>query len=145
MARHCRHWARQIGLVYFADLVGAGIGALGVVLALYLLPGQGVVVLAAIGAALSALAFSRNRHASGPTNGAMDTDSSSDAPRARTSWLLVLYALVLAVLVVPRAEQLFPLYIPPSKPLHIAFDKQNYPDLQLEYTGWTPFSRIDVM
>ena len=38
-------WARQIGVVYFADLVGAGLGALGVVLALYLLPGQGVVVL----------------------------------------------------------------------------------------------------
>ena len=75
----------------------------------------------------------------------MDTGSSSDPPRARVSWLLALYALVLAVLVLPRAEQLFPLYIPPSKPLHIAFDKQTYPDLQLEYTGWTPFSRIDVM
>lgn len=138
-------WARQIGVVYFADLVGAGLGALGVVLALYLLPGQGVVVLAAIGAALSALAFSRNRHASGPTDSGVDTGNASDPPRARVSWLLALYALVLAVLVLPRAEQLFPLYIPPSKPLHIAFDKQTYPDLQLEYTGWTPFSRIDVM
>ena len=138
-------WAWQIGVVYFADLVGAGLGALGVVLALYLLPGQGVVVLAAIGAALSALAFSRNRHASGPTDGGVDTGNASDPPRARISWLLALYALVLAVLVLPQAEQLFPLYIPPSKPLHIAFDKQTYPDLQLEYTGWTPFSRIDVM
>ena len=45
----------------------------------------------------------------------------------------------------PNAANIFTLHIPPSKPLSIAYDKKNYPDIQLEYTGWTPFSRIDVM
>ncbi|MFN2166034.1 MAG: hypothetical protein ACK2U9_07205, partial [Anaerolineae bacterium] len=54
-------WAREIGTLYFADLLGAGLGCLVAVLALYALPGQGVVVLASIGAALAALAFSLQR------------------------------------------------------------------------------------
>ena len=51
-------WAKEIGSLYFADLLGAGLGALVVVFALYRLTGQGSVVLASIGAALGALVFS---------------------------------------------------------------------------------------
>ena len=33
-------WAKEIGSLYFADLLGAGLGALGVVFALYRCPGR---------------------------------------------------------------------------------------------------------
>lgn len=127
-------WAREIGSLYFADLVGAGAGALLVVLALYTLPGQSVVVLAAVGGALAAVAFSLRLEA-----------SSFRLQASRMSVLLSIYMLGLAVIVLPLAPRLFALYIPPSKPLNIAYDEQNFPDIDLEYTGWTPFSRIDVM
>lgn len=135
-------WAKEIGPLYFADLLGAGLGALTIVLALYALPGQGAVMLAAVGSALGALAFSlaRRRSAAG---------DAASAPPIRGQRLLSppalgLYTLLLVVLL-PFAANIFTLYIPPSKPLSIAYDKQTYPDIQLEYTGWTPFSRIDVM
>lgn len=122
-------WAREIGSLYFADLVGAGLGCLVVVLALYTLPGQGAVVLASVAAALSAVAFSRGR---------------ARLTASRVTALLALYASAVAIIVLPLADRLFELYIPPSKPLHIAYDRENFPAIQLEYTGWTPFSRIDV-
>lgn len=146
-------WAREIGTLYFADLLGAGLGCLVAVLALYALPGQGVVVLASVGAALAALMFSIQRARQplpAPSQAVEGKDGQglSNHQPARP-WLgpvlLGGYLLVLAGLVLPRAAQIFDLYIPPSKPLHIAQDKENFPDMQLEYTGWTPFSRIDVM
>lgn len=136
-------WAREIGSLYFADLIGGGLGALGVVLALYRLPGQGAVVLTSIGAALSALAFSLSR--SRPPQEPAGPPPEPGKSRTLPAVLLAVYAAALAVGVLPRADRLFNLFIPASKPLHIANDKVNYPDLTLEYTGWTPFSRIDVM
>lgn len=135
-------YAKEIGSLYFADLVGAGLGCLVAVLALSTLPGQGVVVLASVGAALAALAFSARRSQAR----AADAQAvPAPARAARFTWLLALYALALAIVVLPRADRLYALYIPPSKPLHIVQDKANFPDMQLEYTGWTPFSRIDVL
>jgi hypothetical protein len=134
-------WAKEIGPLYFADLLGAGLGALVIVFALYLLPGQGAVVLASLGAAIGALAFSlaRRRH--------VEAGATAEAVRGHrflSPWVIGPYALLL-LLVLPFAANIFTLFIPPSKPLSIAYDKVNFPDIQLEYTGWTPFSRIDVM
>ena len=127
-------WAKEIGSLYFADLLGAGAGSLMVVAALYALSAQAVVVLAALIAGVSALSFSLAR--------------ASVADKAERRWampgLLTGYGLIL-LLILPLASNLFVLHIPPSKPLSIAYDKENFPDMQLEYTGWTPFSRIDVM
>ena len=125
-------WSKDVGRLYFADLIGAGIGSFLVVLALYAFSGQQVVVLASITAALAALAF-----------------SFAVGDEARRVWMrplsIGIYSLLLIALVLPFADRIFPLYIPPSKPLHIAYDKENFPDVTLEYTGWTPFARIDVM
>ncbi|MGC8780766.1 MAG: hypothetical protein ACP5UQ_07880, partial [Anaerolineae bacterium] len=127
--------AREIGSLYFADLIGAGAGCLLVVAALYALPGQGVVALAAAGAGLAALAF------------AIGQEGAAGQPAAgrRRVGLLAGYVIILLALIVPAADRIFDLYIPPSKPLHIAKDKARFPDLVLEYTGWTPFGRVDVM
>lgn len=138
-------WARQIGSLYFADLIGGGLGALGVVLALYRLPGQGAVVLSSIGAALSALAFSLSRSQPPQEAGEAQPAFQAGGNRRLPAILLAIYIGALAIGVLPRADRLFDLFIPASKPLHIVKDKVNYPDMTLEYTGWTPFSRIDVM
>lgn len=135
-------WAEQIGTLYFADLLGAGLGCLVAVLALSALTGQGVVVLASIGAALAALLFSLQRLHQARGQGA---EAAGGRRQGLGPVLLAVYALALALLVLPRADRLYDLYIPPSKPLSIAQDKARFPDMQLEYTGWTPFSRIDVM
>ncbi|MCX7671852.1 MAG: hypothetical protein N2439_17505, partial [Anaerolineae bacterium] len=119
-------------------LIGAGAGCLLVVAALYALPGQGVVALAAAGAGLAALAF-----AAGQEN-AVARPARLWHGRRRVV-LLTAYVILLLALIVPAADRIFDLYIPPSKPLHIAKDKARFPDLVLEYTGWTPFGRVDVM
>ncbi len=125
-------WSKDVGRLYFSDLIGAGIGSFLVVMALYAFSGQQVVVLASIAAGLAALAF-----------------SFAVGKEARRVWLrplsLALYTLLLIAVILPFADRIFQLYIPPSKPLHIAYDKQDFPDVTLEFTGWTPFSRIDVM
>lgn len=125
-------WAREIGSLYFADLLGAGLGCLAVVAALYTLPGQGVVLLAALGAALAALLFGL---------GARPTHHVS---RLTFHAPLIVYAIILSI-AIPLADRLFPLYIPPSKPLSAVHDKVAHPELELVYTGWTPFARVDVM
>lgn len=125
-------WSKEVGRLYFADLIGAGLGSFLVVLALYAFSGQQVVVLASIAAALAALAFSS----------AVQSDIRPVYLRPAS---IGVYALLLILLVLPLADKLFKLYIPPSKPLHVAYDKENFPDMVLEYTGWTPFARIDVM
>ncbi|MGQ9502739.1 MAG: hypothetical protein ACUVSF_13640 [Anaerolineae bacterium] len=117
-------FARRISTLYFADLMGGGLGCLLVVTLLWALPGQGVVLVAAGLAALAAFCF--NRRVTG---------------RRLLAYVAPLGALVLFG-VAPLAEGLFPLHIPASKPLYQAYAD---PTIQLVYTGHTPFARVDVM
>jgi hypothetical protein len=117
--------AGQIGSLYFADLIGAGLGCLVVVGALSVLSGQGVVLLAALLAALASFFYSLRA--------------------TRTLCLLALVLIVSLVALIPQADSLFPLYIPRSKLLGIALNPIGHPDLRILYTGWNPFSRIDVI
>jgi len=117
--------AKRISTLYFADLMGAGLGCLVVVVMLGLLPGQGVVFFAAGLAALAAVFFSW------PTIN----------DRRSFTWAALVSAGILMALA-PWADRILPLYIPPSKPLYQAYHD---PEIQLEYTGFTPFARVDVM
>jgi len=132
LGRALSAWSKDVGRLYFADLLGAGIGSFLVVLALYRFSGQQTVVIASLFGALSALSFAygTQQYARGQKRGV---------------WTVLAVILALVLVIMPYADTLFRLYIPPSKPLHIAYDKKNFPDIVLEYTGWTPFSRIDVM
>ncbi len=132
LGRALSAWSKDVGRLYFADLLGAGIGSFLVVLALYRFSGQQTVVIASIFGALSALSF------------AYGTKQFAHG-RKQGVWTALAVVLALVLVVMPYADKIFQLYIPPSKPLHIAYDKKNFPDIVLEYTGWTPFSRIDVM
>jgi spermidine synthase len=117
--------AEQIGSLYFADLIGAGLGCLIVLGALSVLSGQGAVLLAALLAALASLFYSLRA--------------------ARRLCLLALVLIVSLGALIPQADSLFPLYVPRSKLLGIALNPVGHPDLRILYTGWNPFSRIDVI
>lgn len=123
--------ARRISALYFADLIGAGLGCLVVVGVLWVLPGQGVVLFGAGLAALAALLFSLGRREAGV----------EPAPTARPTLLAAAGVLVLMALS-PFADRILPLYIPPSKPLNQAYTD---PTVDLVYTGFTPFARIDLL
>jgi hypothetical protein len=125
-------FAKHISTLYFADLIGAGVGCLVVIGALWFLPGQGVVLFAAGLAALSAFFFSRLL--AGPA-------TRSGLGVSRTTILIAGGAILLFALA-PLAERFLPLYIPPSKPLSQA---SSDPTIDLVYTGFTPFARVDVM
>ena len=100
-------WAKEIGSLYFADLLGAGLGAAGIVLALYGLTGQGAVTLASVGAALGALAFSVARMLHAPNETAARSGVSRYMP-----WALGIYAILLLAVVLPPAGT-SPLYTSP--------------------------------
>lgn len=134
--------ARAISSLYFADLIGAGLGCLAVVLALYRLPGQSVVVLAAVGSALAGISFLWGDRPI-PSVASVAGRLLPLSQRALGILSLLIYVSLLVLLILPWAEDLFQLYIPPSKPLHLAYDTSS--GVTLEYTGWNPFSRIDVM
>jgi hypothetical protein len=128
--------AKRISTLYFADLIGAGLGCLVVVGVLWILPGQGVVLFAAGLAALAAFFFSRQQRIDAGWRGA---ESRSNA--SRTTFLASAGAILLFALS-PIADRFLPLYIPPSKPLYQAYTD---PTINLVYTGFTPFARVDVM
>ncbi len=164
--------AKRISTLYFADLMGAGLGCLVVVGALWVLPGQGVVFFSAGLAALAAVFFSRQRRlgqdevlqvhrppesAAGPSElrdsrqGAGDTQQQvvdrGGAPsgKERGAWRGTAFAAAGAVLLFalsPFVDRFMPLYIPPSKPLSQAYAD---PTISLAFTGFTPFARVDVM
>jgi hypothetical protein len=121
--------AKRISTLYFADLIGGGLGCLAVVALLWALPGQGVVLVAAGLAALAALFFSMQpgRDAAGG---------------GRTITYLAAAGAVILFALSPLADRFLPLYIPPSKPL---YQVQADPTIKLVYTGYTPFARVDVM
>jgi hypothetical protein len=123
--------AKHISTLYFADLIGAGIGCLVVVGVLWVLPGQGVVLFAAGLAALAAFFFSRQH----------SPIAEAPVPDTRVTWLSLAGAILLLALS-PIADRFLPVYIPPSKPLYQAYTD---PTIKLVYTGFTPFARIDVM
>jgi hypothetical protein len=125
-------FAKRISTLYFADLIGAGVGCLLVIGALWVLPGQGVVLFAAGLAALAAFFFSRLRA------------DPAKRDRSGVQWATILTAAgaVFLFALAPIADRFLPLYIPPSKPLSQA---DTDPTIDLVYTGFTPFARVDVM
>jgi hypothetical protein len=124
--------AKRISTLYFADLIGAGLGCLVVVGVLWVLPGQGVVLFAAGLAALAAFFFSLWQAAEG---------GRSPIHASRSTFVATVGAILLFALS-PVADRFLPLYIPPSKPLS---QVNSDPTVKLVYTGVAPFARIDVL
>ncbi len=125
-------FSKRISTLYFADLVGGGLGCLLVVTLLWVLSGQGVVLVAAGLAGVATFFFS------------LQSNIGMLIP-VRRQGALAYSALVGAVILFSLsflADRLLPLHIPPSKPLYQAYAD---PTIKLVYTGHTPFARVDVM
>ncbi len=109
----------QINRLYFADLIGAGIGCFSIVILIPFVGGSGTILVAAIIAFLSAVIFAN-------------------------SWKTRMMALLIAIIsafLIPYSEQLFP-SVKHSEKRHF---QESIEHGKLLYTGWSPASRIDVV
>ncbi len=113
---------QMINKLYFANLIGSGLGAL-LVLGLFTpLTGPGVIVFTTILAGASAVTFS--------------TKLQKRYRGIVASWVVVLLILL------PYAQVLFPIQMSPYKSLQVA---QRYPNSEVLTTRWNAFSRVDVV
>lgn len=111
----------RVNRLYFSNLTGSALGAFLMLVSFGPLTGSGVVVLSAILAGVSALAFTgiRNRKT-----------------MVAAFWVVVLLALL------PFSTPLFPIRISPYKNLMTAL---RYPGARLIDTRWNAFSRVDIV
>ena len=109
----------QINRLYFADLVGAGIGCFAIVIVIPFAGGSGTILIAAVIASLSAVIFATSKSAR----------------------LIALVLVGIISFLVPRAEQFFP-SAAQSEKRHF---QESMVKGKLLYTGWSPASRIDVV
>jgi hypothetical protein len=109
------------GKLYFADLAGASLGALGVTLLLSWLGGERAVVAVALGPLAAAACFSR-RHRFAAGMGAL---------------------LIAAAVASPRLADRFRVRAAPTKGMyqHLAAE----PEARVALTGWNSYSRIDAV
>ncbi|MEE8167702.1 MAG: hypothetical protein V3T58_02375 [Candidatus Hydrothermarchaeales archaeon] len=112
----------KVNRLYFADLIGAGIGAL-LVLALFApFSGSGVIIISALLGAFSSFLFTLNIS-------------------RKSIYGSVIWTLVLAVLLYSPPGFL-QINISPYKSLSVAL---RYPGSELLFTGWNALSRVDVV
>jgi SAM-dependent methyltransferase len=112
---------QQVGRLYFADLLGASIGALAVTLVLSVLGGENAVLSVAIAPVCAAACFSR-----------------------RFRWpAVVASALILAAVAVNEQTGVFKIRSAPTKGMyqHLAAT----PGARVALTGWNAYSRIDAV
>src|SRR5262249_17944795 len=109
----------HINKLYFFDLTGAALGCFAIVLIIPFLGGSGTVLSASVLAAIAAIVFIPKK-----------------------SWIVFPVAwAVLVAAVLPRADQLLPTTMHTEK----RYFDESVKNGQLEYTGWSPASRIDVV
>lgn len=109
------------GRLYFADLLGASLGALAVTLALSWLGGESAVLAVAVAPFVAAACFS---------------------PRLRT-WGAVGAALVLSAVTLNERTGAFKIHSAPTKGLYKHMTGQ--PGAHIALTGWNSYSRIDAV
>jgi hypothetical protein len=112
----------QAGKIYFANLVGSGLGCPLALAMLSLAGGEGAIILASLSGALAALGLAYRRS------------------WARFGLALGLASLLTACLLRPPA--IFEINMSPYKALSHAL---RYPGARVAYRGWNAFSRVDVV
>jgi hypothetical protein len=110
----------RVNRLYFSNLTGSALGSFLVLFSFGPLTGSGVVVLSAILAGVSALAFTGLRRTA----------------RVVGCWVVVLLVLL------PFSSSLLPIQISPYKNLMAAL---RYPGARLIDTRWNAFSRVDIV
>ncbi len=117
------YWVGHAHRLYFADMLGAGVATVGVLLLIQFLGGPGVIVMLAILVAIAAMLLER---------GTM----------GRQFWLLPVLIVIEAGLLAFLVLRPLPLGVPQSKELGWAISAQG---VGPEYSRWDPVGRVDVM
>ncbi|MFC1592054.1 hypothetical protein ACFL43_05985 [Thermodesulfobacteriota bacterium] len=118
--------ARQVNRLYCINMVGSGVGCLLMIGLISPLGGERTVVAASLMAALAALLFARRVSA---------VVKAAAACCAVAAAALTVYA-----------PALLPVTPAPFKALSVYLENpEQFPGLTLEYSGWNPISRIDVV
>jgi len=116
----------QTNKLYFANMTGSGVGCLAFVLTVGPLGGERSLFLVAVLAVVAGLAFS---------------------VRGNTTLRVILIAAAVLVgvpgFLVPT--KVLPLKTDPNKALSRWTNPREYPDATIEYSGWSPLSRVDVV
>ncbi|WP_245863101.1 hypothetical protein [Candidatus Viridilinea mediisalina] len=116
-------WAEQAHRLYFADMLGAGVATVGVLVILQIFSGPGTLALVAILAMLAAFLLGIEGN-----------------PKLRAALPLILVAQVGLLLLLVNRPLALP--VPESKELGWA---QRFQNSRPEFTRWDPVGRVDVM
>lgn len=131
------------GSLYFADLLGAALGAVMVTLLLYALGGEAALLSAAIAPAIAAvcLSFAREPVSTAPA----DSGTGRVGLLPRTIRLVGIAGLVLAVVAVFSAVKFGTFRVVPGTTKAMRNQMDANPNAHIAQTGWNAYSRIDAV
>ena len=130
------------GSLYFADLVGAALGAVLVTLLLFALGGEAALLAATIAPAIAALCLSFVPDAAAESS---DTRKKRTGLLPRTIRLLALAGVVLTVVAVFSAVKLGTFRVKPGTTKAMRNQMDANPQAHIAQTGWNAYSRIDAV
>lgn len=130
------------GSLYFADLVGAALGAVLVTVLLFALGGEAALLAATIAPAIAALCLSFV-----PEHGAEspDTRKKRAGLLPRTIRLVAMAGVVLTVVAVFSAVRLGTFRVKPGTTKAMRNQMDAHPQAHIAQTGWNAYSRIDAV
>jgi len=130
------------GSLYFADLVGAALGAVLVTLLLFALGGEAALLAATIAPAMAALCLS---FVPEPETELTDTRKKRVGLLPRTIRLLAMAGVVLTVVAVFSAVKLGTFRVKPGTTKAMRNQMDANPQAHIAQTGWNAYSRIDAV
>ncbi|HEV7684478.1 MAG TPA: hypothetical protein VGO68_20375, partial [Pyrinomonadaceae bacterium] len=131
----------EAGSLYFADLIGAALGAVLVTLLLYAFGGEAALLTAAIAPAIAALLLSLTKESAE----APDSGSKRAGTLSRTVRLLAIAAVVLTVYAVFSAVKHGTFRVVPGTTKAMRNQMDANPAAHIAQTGWNAYSRIDAV
>lgn len=135
------------GSLYFADLLGAALGAILVTLLLHLLGGEAALLASSIAPAVAAmcLTFAREPKLSSGSSGAPTEETSQTGSLPRVIRLAGIAALVLTVVGVFSTVKSGTFRVVPGTTKAMRNQMDANPASRIKLTGWNAYSRIDAV
>ena len=135
------------GSLYFADLVGAALGAVLVTVLLFALGGEAALLAATIAPAIAALCLTFAPEPEGSTSagGPPDSKNKSAGSLPRTIRLLAMAGIVLTVVAVFSAVKFGTFRVVPGTTKAMRNQMDANPQAHISRTGWNAYSRIDAV
>jgi hypothetical protein len=130
------------GSLYFADLVGAALGAILVTLLLHLLGGEAALMAAAVAPAIAAVCLTL---AGEPAAGSSSAETHRVGPLTRVIRVGAMAAVVLTIVAVYSTVQSDAFRVVPGKLKAMRNQMDASPEARISRTGWNAYSRIDAV